>query len=156
VKKIYLAAGCFWGVEYKFSKFEGVLNTEVGYMGGSLENPTYEDVCTDTTNHAEVVCVIYDENITSTEKIIGYFFEIHNPTQKNRQGPDIGSQYRSAIFYTDEEQKLIAKNHIIKLDSSGKYKNYIETDIIKASAFWKAEDYHQKYLEKKGVTSCSI
>ena len=156
MKKIYLAAGCFWGVEYKFSKFNGVINTEAGYMGGTLENPTYEDVCTDTTNHAEVVCVVYNENIVSTEKIIGYFFEIHNPTQKNRQGPDIGTQYRSAIFYTEDEQKKIAQNYIVKLDSSGKYKNYIETDIIKASTFWKAEDYHQRYLEKKGATSCSL
>ncbi|MCK9225728.1 MAG: peptide-methionine (S)-S-oxide reductase MsrA [Candidatus Muirbacterium halophilum] len=156
MKNIFLAAGCFWGVEHKFSNLKGVIDTQVGYMGGSLENPKYDDVCTDTTNHAEIVKIKYNENIISTEKILNYFFDIHNPTQKNRQGPNIGTQYRSIIFYTEEEQKIIAQEIIAKLDSSGKYKNYIETEVIKQQTFWKAEEYHQKYLQKKGANSCNI
>ncbi|MBM7559581.1 peptide-methionine (S)-S-oxide reductase MsrA [Marinitoga litoralis] len=141
---IYFAAGCFWGVEHLFKKLEGVIDTEVGYMGGHLENPTYEDVCTGRTGHAETVKVVYDKDIISDEELIKYFFEIHDFTEYNRQGPDVGTQYRSVIFYTNEKQKEIAE----KLKRILEEKYTVETSIEKAKEFYPAEDYHQDYYDK--------
>ena len=148
-------AGCFWGVEAKFSKVKGVIETEVGYSGGITVNPTYKDVCTDKTGHAEVVKVTYDANVVSYEELLEFFWDIHNPTTLNRQGWDIGTQYRSVVFYTDEEQRLTAIKVKEKLDQSGKYKNPIVTEIVPAGEFYRAEEYHQKYHEKnKRSTFC--
>ena len=141
-------AGCFWGVETKFGKVEGVIETEVGYTGGVTKNPTYKDVCTNETGHAEVVKVTFDPSIVSYEELLEIFWEIHNPTTLNRQGWDIGTQYRSAVFYSNEEQRLSAIKLKEKLESSGKYKKSIVTEIIPAAEYYKAEEYHQKYHEK--------
>ena len=143
----YFAGGCFWGVEYLFEHKTGVISAESGYMGGTLENPTYEDICTKKTGHLEVVKVIYDPEKISYEDITKYFFEIHDPTQFNGQGPDIGEQYLSAIFYNNEEEKNIAE----KLIDILKNKDYkVITKLIPIKKFWKAEDYHQDYYKKKG------
>ena len=143
-------AGCFWGVEYNFSKVEGVNEAVSGYSGGKVDNPTYEQVCTNTTDHAEVVLVDYDPNVVSYDKLLQVFWEKHDPTTLNRQGPDIGTQYRSAIFYFDSEQKKIAEESLKKRqDIVGSRK--IVTEITKADDFWKAEEYHQKYFVKHGV-----
>ena len=143
-------AGCFWGVEYNFSKVEGVNEAVSGYSGGKVDNPTYEQVCTNTTDHAEVVLVDYDPNVVSYDKLLQVFWEKHDPTTLNRQGPDIGTQYRSAIFYFDSEQKKIAEESLKKRqDIIGSRK--IVTEITKADDFWKAEEYHQKYFVKHGV-----
>jgi len=143
------AAGCFWKPDLEFEKLRGVKRTEVGYCGGNNQNTTYENVCTGTTNHAEVVKVYYDENIISYEELVKFFFKIHNPTTLNRQGPDIGTQYRSEIFYVKEKQKEIAKK-IIE-ESNKEFKGKIATKISKELNYCKAEDYHQKYLKKKGM-----
>ena len=141
-------AGCFWGVEYNFNKVEGVNEAVSGYSGGKVDNPTYEQVCTNTTDHAEVVLVDYNPNVVSYDKLLQVFWEKHDPTTLNRQGPDIGTQYRSAIFYFDSEQKKIAEESLKKRqDIIGSRK--IVTEITKADDFWKAEEYHQKYLEKR-------
>jgi peptide methionine sulfoxide reductase msrA/msrB len=145
--KAYFAAGCFWGVQYYFNKFKGVISTKVGYAGGNFENPTYKDVCTGTTNHAETVEVLYDSTKITYEELVKLFFEIHDFTQVNRQGPDIGSQYRSAIFYVDENQKQIA-NKIIDILKTKGYD--VATQVNKINKFYTAEDYHQNYYEKKG------
>lgn len=150
----YFAAGCFWGVEFKFSKQRGVKSTDVGYMGGKTDNPTYKEVCTDTTGHAEAVKVVFDNSQTDYETLVRFFFTIHDPTQVDRQGPDFGTQYRSAIFFTDEEQKETAEK-VIK-DMSPKYKEKIATQVVEAQEFFLAEDYHQDYLKKKGAQSCGI
>lgn len=152
--KVYFAGGCFWGVEYYFQKQKGVISTKVGYMGGFKSNPTYEDVCSGETGHAEVIEVEYDESQVDYETLAKLFFEIHDPTQFNRQGPDVGDQYRSAVFYTTEEQRITT----IKLINILKNKGYkVVTDVIKASTFWKAEDYHQKYFTQKGLSpDCHI
>ena len=143
-------AGCFWGVEYNFNKVEGVNEAVSGYSGGKVDNPTYEQVCTNTTDHAEVVLVDYDPNVVSYDKLLQVFWEKHDPTTLNRQGPDIGTQYRSAIFYFDSEQKKIAEESLKKRqDVIGSRK--IVTEITKADDFWKAEEYHQKYFVKHGV-----
>ena len=143
-------AGCFWGVEYNFAKIDGVNEAISGYSGGKVDNPTYEQVCTNTTDHAEVVLVDYDPNMVSYEKLLDVFWEKHNPTTLNRQGPDMGNQYRSAIFYFDDEQKgKAAKSLQDKQTSIGSRK--IVTEITKASDFWRAEEYHQKYFDKHGV-----
>jgi methionine-S-sulfoxide reductase len=142
------AAGCFWGVEYKFSQLKGVLSTAVGYTGGEVKNPTYKQVCSDETGHAEAVHIIYDPSEITYEELVAFFFKIHDPTQLNRQGLDAGSQYRSAIFYHDETQKKTAHKAIEDLNTSGHYKKPITTQIVSYSEFYKAEDYHQKYYEK--------
>ena len=149
-------AGCFWGVEASFQKIKGVTKTTVGYMGGNLKNPTYEDVCTGKTGHVEVTQVEYDDSIVSYEELLDVFWDIHNPTQKNRQGVDIGTQYRSVIFYHTMEQKNISEQSIAKLSESKKYKNPIVTEITEAKEFYKAEEYHQNYLNKNKEAGCKI
>ena len=142
-----LALGCFWGPEIKFSKLNGVVRTEVGYCGGNSNKTSYEEVCSGKTNHAEVVKIEFDNSKISYEKILNHFFEIHNPTTLNKQGPDIGTQYRSEIFYLSENQKKIATNVLKNYDK--KFDGKIVTTISKIKNYCKAEDYHQKYLEKK-------
>jgi peptide-methionine (S)-S-oxide reductase len=147
-------AGCFWGVEAAFQRVPGVLDTAVGYSGGEMANPTYKDVCTDETGHAEVVQVAYDPAKVTYQQLLDVFWQAHDPTQVNRQGPDFGSQYRSAIFFHSPEQEAVAKKSRDALDASGKLKRPIATEIIPASTFYRAEEYHQKYLQKRGVASC--
>lgn len=142
------AAGCFWGVEHKFSQLKGILSITVGYSGGEVKNPTYKQVCSDETGHAEAVHVIYDPAEITYEELVTFFFKIHDPTQLNRQGFDVGSQYRSAIFYHDETQKKTALDVIEDLNTSGRYNNPITTQVVPYSEFYKAEEYHQKYYEK--------
>lgn len=145
----YLAAGCFWGVERAFSKLEGVLETKVGYMGGNIKNPTYEQVCSGKTDHAETVKVIFDSKKIPFSNLLDVFWTIHDPTTLNRQGLDIGTQYRSIIFYIDDNQKKCAEISKKKWNNSKKFKNEIITEINKAGLFFEAEEYHQKYLEKR-------
>ncbi len=149
-------AGCFWGVEETFRATPGVVNTAVGYMGGTLEHPTYEDVCTDRTGHAEVVQVEFDPNVVGYQQLLDIFWSNHNPTTIDRQGPDVGSQYRSVIFFHSPEQETIAKQSKEQLDASKKFPRPIVTEITPASTFWKAEDYHQQYLAKKGLSTCHL
>lgn len=149
-------AGCFWGVEERFRTTPGVISTAVGYEGGTMENPTYEDVCTDTTGHAEVVQIEFDSEKVSYEALLEIFWANHNPTTLNRQGPDIGTQYRSVIFYHSPEQKAAAEKSKAALEASGKWKQPIVTQIVPAQAFYKAEDYHQQYLAKRGLNTCHI
>lgn len=157
LEKAAFAGGCFWGVEAAFQQVKGVVLATAGYMGGKTKNPTYEDVCTDKTGHAESVLLEYDSNVVSYEKLLDTFWRIHNPTTPNRQGPDIGSQYRSIIFYYTPEQEKIAKASLNKLQASGKFKRPIVTEIIPAKEFYKAEDYHQNYYQKHGIKpTCSI
>ncbi len=148
------AAGCFWGVEVKFRMIPGVEDALVGYSGGHTENPSYKDVCTDTTGHAEVVQVTFDPKKVSYETLVEAFWHMHDPTQVNRQGPDYGTQYRTAIFYHSPEQKAIAEKSKAALAASGKFRSPIATEITAAGPFWKAEEYHQRYLEKRGAASC--
>lgn len=154
--KATFGAGCFWGVEELFRTTEGVLETSVGYMGGATDNPTYKEVCTDSTGHAEVVQVEFDPELVEFGTLVDIFFENHNPTQLNRQGPDVGSQYRSVIFYEDDAQKAVAEEKKADLIASGRFKKEIVTAIDPVAAYWPAEDYHQKYLLKRGMTSCHI
>jgi peptide-methionine (S)-S-oxide reductase len=149
-------AGCFWGVESAFRQIKGVTGTAVGYMGGTLDKPTYEDVCTDQTGHAEVVQVEYDPAHVSYEALLEAFWANHNPTTLNRQGPDVGTQYRSAIFYHTPEQEAAARASKEKLQASGKFARPIVTEITPAATFYRAEEYHQQYLEKRGMTQCHI
>jgi peptide-methionine (S)-S-oxide reductase len=149
-------AGCFWGVEATFSRIPGVLETAVGYSNGKTENPTYQDVCTDTTGHAEVVQVTFDPEKISYQQLLDAFWKLHDPTQVNRQGPDFGKQYRTAIFTHSPEQEAIARKSKQELDASKKFSKPVATEITPAGTFWRAEDYHQKYLEKRGVQSCHI
>jgi peptide-methionine (S)-S-oxide reductase len=153
-EKANFAAGCFWGVEETFRKLKGVISTSVGYMGGNLDNPTYEDVCTGRTGHAEAVEILFDPRLISYQQLLKVFWENHDPTTLNRQGPDIGEQYRSVIFYHNEEQKRLAQASKEKLQKSGRYRNDIVTQIVPATTFYKAEDYHQQYLAKRGLRSC--
>ena len=148
--KATFGAGCFWHVEDLLSKTKGVTSTAVGYIGGELENPTYEQVCTDQTGHAEAVEVEFNPDEISYEQLLDVFWHNHNPTTLNRQGPDVGNQYRSAIFYHDETQKEIAEKSKQSLDSSGSFDDPIVTEIIPAPKFYKAEEYHQKYFKKQG------
>lgn len=149
-------AGCFWGIEAAFRRVPGVLDAEVGYSGGKTQNPTYRDVCTDTTGHAEVVQVTFDPEKLSYEQLLDVFWTIHDPTQVNRQGPDFGKQYRTAIFFHSPEQEAAAKKSKQALEASGKLRKPIATEITAAGPFWRAEEYHQRYLEKRGATSCHI
>jgi peptide-methionine (S)-S-oxide reductase len=149
-------AGCFWGVEAAYRQIPGVLSTRVGYLGGKLENPTYRDVCSGRTGHAEVVEVKYDPSRLTYDDMLTVFWENHDPTTLNRQGPDVGEQYRSAIFYHDDEQKAAAEASKEERDRSGKYRRPIVTEITPASTFYEAEHYHQQYLEKRGLASCHI
>jgi len=153
MEKALFAAGCFWGVEESFSKLQGVLRTEVGYSGGNTINPTYETICQGDTNHAEVVLIEYDESELSFEKLLEHFWKCHDPTTLNRQGPDIGTQYRSAIFYFNEIQKKLSnesKNNFAKQNQIN-----IVTEIIQADKYYKAEEYHQKYIQKTGLYCAS-
>jgi len=149
-------AGCFWGVEAAFRQLPGVSATRVGYAGGKLEHPTYKDVCSDRTGHAEVVEVTYDPVRVSYNDLLRVFWENHDPTQRNRQGPDVGSQYRSVIFFHTPEQEAVARGSVEELARSGRYKRPIVTEITPAPTFYQAEEYHQQYLEKRGLASCRI
>jgi len=154
--KATFAAGCFWGVEATFRQLPGVISTRVGYIGGRTENPTYKEVCTDTTGHAEAVEIDYDPAKLSYDTLLDTFWENHDPTQLNRQGPDWGKQYRSAIFYHSPEQEAAAKASKEKLEKSHRFSKPIVTQIVPAVTFNEAEDYHQQYLEKRGLASCHI
>jgi len=154
--KAIFAAGCFWGVEAAFRQIPGVLSTRVGYTGGHTANPTYKDVCTDGTGHAEAVEVEYDPARVSYDQLLDVFWENHDPTQLNRQGPDWGTQYRSAIFFTSPEQEQAAKASKETREKSGAYRKSIVTQIVPEAPFYEAEDYHQQYLEKRGLASCHI
>lgn len=147
-EKAYFAAGCFWGVEAKFRQLDGVIETQVGYQGGAADKPTYEQVCGGDTGHAEAVEVEYDPARISYEQLVLAFFQMHDPTTLNRQGPDIGSQYRSAIFYVDEDQKTAAQTIKRELQERGAFPQDIVTEISPAKPFWRAEEYHQRYEEK--------
>ncbi len=154
-EKATFAAGCFWGVEAKFRQIEGVHATMVGYTGGHVADPTYEQVCSDRTGHAEAVRVVYDPQQVSYEDLLDVFWAAHDPTQVNRQGPDVGSQYRSAIFYHTPGQRKAAEEAREALDESGRYRRPVATEIVEASEFYPAEEYHQRYLEKRGRFTCS-
>ena len=149
-------AGCFWGVEIAFRQIPGVLDALAGYSGGTMPNPTYEDVCSDRTGHAEVVQVTFDPSRVSYDRLLDVFFTSHDPTQLDRQGPDVGRQYRSAIFYHSEAQREAAEAAKRKWEASGRWKRPVVTEISPAGPFWKAEEYHQRYLEKRGLASCHV
>jgi len=154
MEKATFAAGCFWGVEAEFNKIKGVKNTIVGYTGGNTKNPTYEEVCTDKTGHAEAIQITYDPEELSYDELLVAFWSMHNPTQLNRQGPDVGKQYRSAIFYHNEEQKNIAEKS--KNNQQQKYDKKITTEIIPVAEFYPAEEYHQRYFQKNKSFSCKM
>lgn len=148
------AAGCFWGVESSFARLDGVKSTEVGYTGGVTNRPTYQQVCTDTTGHAEAIRIAFDPAVIPYEKLVEHFFAMHDPTTPDRQGPDVGSQYRSAIFFHSPEQETVAKKVAARVDASGRYRRPVVTQIVPAAPFFRAEEYHQKYLEKRGIDAC--
>lgn len=150
------AAGCFWGVQDYFDQVPGVVSTEVGYTGGHLDNPSYEQVCAHRTGHAEAVKVVFNPKKVSYDELLKQFFRMHDPTQLNRQGPDVGDNYRSAIFYFDDKQKAAAEEMIKQLDGSGQFKKPVVTTLEPAGKFWRAEEYHQKYTQKTGVGACHI
>jgi len=154
--KATFAAGCFWGVEARFQQLPGVTATAVGYEGGTLDQPTYQQVCTDHTGHAEAVEIDYDPAQITFEQLLDAFFTLHDPTQLNRQGPDWGTQYRSAIFFHSAEQEAAAKATIARLTEEKRFGKPIVTQVVPAQTFWRAEEYHQKYLEKRGALSCHI
>ena len=154
--KATFAAGCFWGVEATFRQLPGVTATRVGYTGGNFDNPSYKDVCTDHTGHAEAVEVEYDPGKISYDQLLDVFWENHDPTQLNRQGPDWGSQYRSAIFFHSPDQEAAAKASKRQLEHSGRFSKPVVTQIVPATTFYEAEDYHQQYLEKRGLATCHI
>jgi peptide-methionine (S)-S-oxide reductase len=156
MEKAIFAAGCFWGVEAAFRQLKGVTSTQVGYTGGSVASPSYELVCTGRTGHAEAVEVTYDPAQVSYDELLELFWENHDPTTLNRQGPDTGSQYRSAIFFLTPEQEQSARASKEQLQKSGKHKREIVTEVTKATEFYSAEDYHQQYFEKRGISHCSI
>ena len=150
------AAGCFWGVEARFLEMDGVVDAVSGYQGGHMENPTYKQVCGGDTGHAEAVQVIFDDEKVSYDQLLEVFFDMHNPTTLNRQGPDFGSQYRSAIFWYDNKQKAAAEQKIRDIDASGRWPNPVVTQLQQAPQFWRAEEYHQRYFEKNGAGYCHI
>ncbi|HEY1424715.1 MAG TPA: peptide-methionine (S)-S-oxide reductase MsrA [Candidatus Acidoferrum sp.] len=149
-------AGCFWGIEAAFRRVPGVLDAAVGYSGGHTQNPNYQQVSTDTTGHAEVVQVTFDPEKLSYDQLLNVFWTTHDPTQVNRQGPDYGAQYRTAIFFHSPEQEAAAKKSKQALEASGKLRRPVATEITPAGPFWRAEEYHQRYLEKRGAASCHI
>ncbi len=156
MEKATFGAGCFWGVETRLGQIPGVLETAVGYEGGALPNPTYKDVCTDRTGHAEVVELTFDPARVSYRQILEQFFSLHDPTQLNRQGPAWGRQYRSVIFFHSPDQEQTARQTIAQFNATGQFPKPIVTEIVPADKFWRAEEYHQKYLEKRGAVSCHI
>ena len=156
LEKATLGAGCFWGVEARFAELTGVLDTAVGYEGGKNDHPTYKEVCTDRTGHAEVVQVTFDPARLPFDTLLDTFFSLHDPTQIDRQGPDWGTQYRSIIFAHTPEQLAQANEKIAELNASGAFSKPIATQVVPAETFWKAEEYHQRYLEKRGMVSCHI
>jgi len=156
MEKGTFAAGCFWGVEAAFRQVEGVTSTRVGYTGGSLSNPTYNDVCSGKTGHAEAVEVSFDPARVSYDRLLEVLWDSHDPTTLNRQGPDVGSQYRSGIFFHTPTQEAAARASVEKLQASDRFRRPIVTEITPASTFWEAEEYHQQYLEKRGMAHCKI
>lgn len=152
--KATFAAGCFWGVESAFRTIDGVIDTQVGYIGGKKDDPTYRQVCSGATGHAEALEITFDPAIVSYDKLVELFWRVHDPTQVNRQGPDVGTQYRSAIFYHSEEQKKIAEMSKAALDAAKKFRRPVATQIVPAGTFWRAEEYHQRYFEKSGRPAC--
>jgi peptide-methionine (S)-S-oxide reductase len=154
MNKALFAAGCFWGVQFYFDEVPGVMRTTVGYTGGHVPNPTYEAVCTHTTGHAEAMLAEFDPEKVTYETLVRQFFRMHDPTQLNKQGPDIGDQYRSAIFYFDENQRQVAEH--VRDELQAKFERPIVTQIVPASTFYEAEDYHQKYTQKTGIGMCHI
>lgn len=155
-QKATFGAGCFWGIEAAFRRLSGVISAAVGYAGGRTVDPTYEDVCTDETGHAEVVEVEFDSARISYEQLLAAFWEMHDPTTLNRQGPDVGSQYRSAIFFHTPEQEQSALASKERMEKSGKFRRAIVTEVTAAGPFYRAEEYHQRYLEKRGGASCGL
>ena len=156
MEKATFGAGCFWGVQVAFDRISGVEQTAVGYEGGELQNPTYREVCTGSTGHAEVLEITFNPTKVSFQKLLDVFFDEHDPTQLNRQGPDFGTQYRSVIFYHSDEQRQTAEATIARLTAEHKFSKTIATQVVPAQTFWAAEEYHQKYLEKRGASSCHI
>ena len=156
MEEAIFAAGCFWGVQFYFDQVPGIIETEVGYIGGHVDNPSYDAVCSHTTGHAEATRIVFDPKKISYEKLLGQFFRMHDPTQLNRQGPDVGDQYRSAIFYKDEAQKQTAQKVIDQLNKSGKFKNPVVTTLEAGDKFWPAEDFHQKFTDRTGHGMCSV
>jgi peptide-methionine (S)-S-oxide reductase len=154
--KATFAAGCFWGVEEAFRQIKGVTSSSVGYTGGTMKNPTYKDVCSGRTGHAEAVEVEFDPSQVTYEQLLTVFWQSHDPTTPNRQGPDVGTQYRSAIFFHDAEQETAARGSKAVLEKMGIFKRPIVTEIVPESEFYRAEDYHQQYLEKRGMRSCHM
>jgi len=155
-EKATFGAGCFWGVEETFRNVKGVLSTSVGYAGGTQQNPSYQDVCTDKTRHAEVVEIQFDPSQVGYDELLDVFWSNHNPTTLNRQGPDVGTQYRSVIFYHSPEQQASANASKVKLEKSGRFNRPIVTQIEPAPTFWRAEEYHQQYLQKRGQSHCAV
>jgi peptide-methionine (S)-S-oxide reductase len=155
-KTASFAAGCFWGVEARFRDTEGVVDAVSGYMGGQTENPTYKQVCGGDTGHAEAVQVTFDDEQISYSELLDLFFDMHNPTTLNRQGPDFGSQYRSAVFWHDEDQRAAAEQKIAEINESGKWPSAVVTEVAPAGTFWRAEEYHQRYFEKNGGGFCHV
>ena len=155
-EKATFGAGCFWGVEETFRNVKGVRSTSVGYAGGTQRNPSYQDVCTDKTGHAEVVEIQFDPSQVGYDELLDVFWSNHNPTTLNRQGPDVGIQYRSVIFYHSPEQQASANASKVKLEKSGRFNRPIVTQIEPASTFWRAEEYHQQYLQKRGQSHCAV
>ena len=156
MEKATFGAGCFWGVQVAFDRIPGVVETKVGFEGGTLDNPSYRDVCSDRTGHAEVLQISFDPEKVGYERLLDAFFDEHNPTQLNQQGPDHGTQYRSVVFFHSPEQKQAAEAAIARLTQEHRYPNPIVTQVVSAQTFWPAEEHHQKYLEKRGATSCHI
>ena len=154
MEKATFGAGCFWGVEADFRKIDGVTRSTVGYLGGTLQHPSYEQVCTGSTGHAEVVQVEFDPDVVAFDVLLDLFWKIHDPTQLNRQGPDVGAQYRSAIFFHSPEQEKAARAS--KERAQDRFNRPVVTEVTEASTFYPAEDYHQRYLEKRGLTSCTV
>jgi len=155
-KKAVFAAGCFWGVESTFQQMDGVKSTTVGYIGGKVKNPSYELVCTGITGHAEAVEVVYNPNEVKFEKLVDAFFELHDPTTLNRQGPDIGTQYRSAAYFSNDDEKQIIESKINALNESGKFSSKVVTEVEPILDFYDAEEYHQDYYKKRGIDGCAI